>query len=76
MMSSPVSSPAAPAGGWKLARLIPVTSQSISSACSNTRIAPCTSSGGVAGWRSRKAGCSPAQSATLGLYFIVQEPSG
>ena len=76
MMRSPVSSPAAPAGGWKVARAMPVRRAEDVLGLEDHLEGACERSAGVAGCRSRKAGCSAAQSHTLGLYFMVQEPSG
>src|SRR3990172_3390735 len=76
MIRSPVSSPAAPAGGWKVAAAMPVSRHRMSSAATSTSRAPWARRSGVAGWRSRNPPCSAAQSHTLGLYFIVHDPSG
>src|SRR4030042_2012914 len=76
MIRSPVSSPAAPAGGWNVARAIAVSSHRNRSASSRTPGAPGAKAAGVAGWSRAKPGRSAAQSATWGLYFMVQEPRG
>src|SRR3990172_789949 len=76
MMRRPVSSPAAPAGGWKVAADIPVSRHRMSSASRSTARAPWANDAGVAGCRSRNPPCSAAQSHTFGLYFMVHDPRG
>ena len=76
MSSSPVSSPAAPAAGWRVAACMPVISQSTSSVSTNRRSQPWMSGGGAAGWTSANPGWPATVSQNFGLYFIVHDPSG
>ena len=76
MISSPVSSPWAPAAGWKVAAASPVSSHRACSRRASSSSAPCTCSAGWAGCSRANPGRAAAVSATFGLYFMVQEPSG
>ena len=72
----PVSSPCAPAEGWRLHASRPVTAHSICSVSYSTRSAPCEYSEGNSGCAPAKPGSAAIFSLILGLYFMVQEPSG
>ena len=74
--SSPVSSPAAPAAGCRVAAAIPVISQRISSSSTMSPSQPWASEAGAAGWTPARPGRPATVSHTFGLYFMVQEPSG
>ena len=76
MISSPVSSPWAPAAGWKVAAASPVSSHRACSRRASSSSAPCTCSAGWAGCSRANPGRAAAVSATFGLYFMVQDPSG
>ena len=76
MISSPVSSPWAPAAGWKVAAASPVSWHRACSRRASSSSAPWTCSAGWAGWSRANPGRAAADSATLGLYFMVQDPSG
>ena len=76
MNRRPVISPHAPAGGCSVARAIPVISQSARSSLQRSSSAPWVVESGCSGWSRWKPGRAAIVSATFGLYFIVQEPSG
>ena len=76
MTSSPVTSPAAPAGGWKVARSIPVTSQRISSAARSTSSAPCAIAAGVAGGGRGTRGARPPSRTPSGCTSSCKTPTG
>ena len=76
MISSPVISPHAPAGGCSVARAIPVISQSARSSRHSISSAPCAVWSGCSGCIRWNPGNAATVSATLGLYFMVHEPSG
>ncbi len=72
----PVSSPWAPAEGWREQPSIPLTSHSIEASFHMISSVPCASASGVIGWRRRNPGIRAAHSLILGLYFMVHDPSG
>ena len=76
IISTPASSPCAPAAGARLTAGSPVISPSPRRSSSSVRSVPCASSGGACGCAPAKPGSDATRSSTLGLYFIVQEPSG
>ena len=76
MSNSPVISPHAPAGGCRVARAIPVISQSARSSRHRSSSVPCAVSSGCSGWSRENPGRFAAVSATFGLCFIEHEPSG
>ena len=76
MISSPVSSPCAPAAGWKVTPAMPVTAQSAPSSSTNSCSAPWVCDSGCSGCNLRNPDMAAASSASLGLYFIEHEPSG
>ncbi len=76
MISTPVSSPCAPAAGCSVTAAKPAISASISCRLWISAIAPWTLSAAWSGWMAAKPGSRAATSFTLGLYFIVHEPSG
>ncbi len=76
MISSPVSSPQAPAGGCSVARAIPVISQSARSRRHSSSSAPWVVESGWSGWSRWNPGSCAMASAIFGLYFIEHEPSG
>ncbi len=77
MISTPVSSPCAPAAGCSVTAAKPAISASISCSSKISCSAPWTvSSGSCSGWMAAKPGSRAATSLTLGLYFIVHDPSG
>ena len=76
MSRRPVSSPAAPAAGCRVAAAMPVISHSCSSSSTSSRSQPWVHEAGAAGWTSARPGRAATASQTLGLYFIVQDPSG
>jgi hypothetical protein len=73
-MATPANSPCAPAMGVRLTACMPVISCSIS--CSSYMHArkPCGS--GPSGCRPKNSGSIAKLLHTLGLYFMVHEPSG
>ena len=71
-----MSSPQAPAGGCRVARAIPVISQSARSSRHMSSRVPWTVRSGCAGWIRANPGACASTSATFGLYFIEHEPSG
>ena len=75
-ISTPASSPCAPAAGARLDAAKPVSEQSASCSSCPTRRIPCTRSSASSGWASASPGSAAMRSSTFGLYFIVQEPSG
>src|SRR3989442_1623656 len=76
MISSPVSSPEAPAGGWKVARAIPVISHRARSSLHSSSSATWIVSSGWWGWSRWNPGRAATCSATFGLYLIEHDPSG
>ena len=76
MMSAPVSSPCAPADGCSDTPGSPAISPSHSCSSQSRRSAPCTFASSWYGWISASPGRSAMRSLILGLYFMVQEPSG
>ena len=76
IISRPVSSPHAPAGGCRVARAMPVISQSARSSRHSSSSAPCTVASGCSGCRRANPGSAAAASASFGLYFIEHDPSG
>jgi hypothetical protein len=76
MISRPVISPHAPAGGCSVARVIPVISHSAASSRQRSSRVPWIVSAGCSGCNREKPGNPAAVSATLGLYFIEQDPRG
>ena len=76
MMSRPVSSPDAPAGGWNVHRDIPVSSQRASSSRHNSSSAPWMVPSGWCGCSRWNPGIAATVSATFGLYFIEHDPRG
>ena len=74
--SSPVNSPWAPAAGWSVAAAVPVTSHRIRSRSASSASHPWISSPGWAGWQLARPGIAATASHSLGLYFIVHDPSG
>ena len=75
-MSIPVSSPWAPAAGWRLTAGKPEISFSSSARSHISSRLPWLSASGSSGWESAKPGRRAAHSLTFGLYFIVHDPSG
>ena len=71
-----MSSPAAPAAGCRVAAAIPLMAQSASSSSTSTASQPWVSEAGRAGCAPASPGIAATASQTLGLYFIVQLPSG
>ncbi len=76
MSSSPVSSPAAPAAGCRVAAAMPVISHRTSSSSTISASQPWVSEAGAAGWTPASPGSPATVSHTFGLYFMVHEPSG
>jgi hypothetical protein len=74
--SRPVSSPDAPAAGCSVAAAMPVISHSVSSTSTIRANQPWVNEAGAAGWTPANPGRAATASQTLGLYFIVHEPSG
>ncbi len=75
-MRMPVSSPWAPAAGWRVtARMPEISARACSSSQSSCRV-PCAAASGVIGWSSAKPRSRAAHSLSLGLNFMVHEPSG
>ena len=72
----PVSSPWAPAAGWRLTARIPVISASARSSSHSSWSVPWATSSGAIGWSSAKPGRRAAHSLSFGLNFMVHEPSG
>ena len=76
MSNSPRNSPCAPAAGWKVTASMPVISFSDASARAYTSRQPCASFTSCNGCTPVKPSSAAISSSILGLYFIVQEPSG
>ena len=76
MSSTPVSSPWAPAAGWKVISSMPVISHRYFSARAITSRQPCTVCSGCRGCTPVKPGSAAISSLMRGLYFMVQEPRG
>ena len=75
-MSTPASSPWAPAAGCSETASIPAISASMPASSCMTRSAPWLAASGASGCRRPKPAIRAASSLILGLYFIVHEPSG
>jgi hypothetical protein len=75
-MRIPHSSPWAPAAGWSVTARIPLTSARIPSSSQSSWSVPWATSSGAIGWRVAKPGRRAAHSLSLGLNFIVHDPSG
>jgi hypothetical protein len=71
-----VSSPAAPAAGWRVAAAIPVTSQRVASTSTMSSSQPWVMDAGAAGCTPARPGSPATESHIFGLYFMVHEPSG
>ena len=71
-----MSSPAAPAGGWRVAAAMPVISHRARSRSTSSSSQPWMWATGAAGWTSASPGRKAASSQSLGLYFMVHEPRG
>jgi len=76
MSMTPVSSPAAPAEGWRVTPGRPVISFSHSCSVKSISRLPWTRASGAMGWVSVKPGRPATFSLRRGLCFMVQEPSG
>ncbi len=76
MSSRPVSSPAAPAAGCRVAAAMPVISHSASSSSTSSPSQPWASEAGAPGCTPASPGRAATASQTLGLYFMVHDPSG
>ena len=77
MSRSPVSSPAAPAAGCRVAASMPGDlAQRLLELDQQLAASPGCSDAGAAGWTSARPGRPATASQTLGLYFIVHDPSG
>ena len=72
----PVSSPCAPAAGWRLIAPKPLISFSSSASSHISSRLPWLSASGSSGCDSANPGSRAAHSLTFGLYFIVHDPSG
>jgi hypothetical protein len=72
----PASSPWAPAPGCRVTASIPVISASRHSRAAINSRPPWHSAAGSKGCALAKPGMAAWRSLVLGLYFIVQEPSG
>ena len=75
-MRMPVSSPWAPAAGWRVTAPMPLISASAASSSHRSSRVPWATASGAIGWRFAKPGRRAAHSLSLGLNFIVHEPSG
>ena len=75
-MSTPASSPWAPAAGCSDTASMPAISASIWPSACMSPSAPCGGGSGVSGCRRAKPGSRAMSSLIFGLYFIVHEPSG
>ena len=73
---TPVSSPAAPALGWRVTLGSPVISLSHSWRLYSRARLPCTYATWAMGWVSVNPGRAATLSLSLGLCFMVQEPRG
>ncbi len=72
----PVSSPWAPAAGWSVTARMPEISASAPSSSHSSWSVPCAISSGASGCNVANPGRRAAHSLSLGLNFIVHEPSG
>ena len=71
-----MSSPCAPAQGWMVAASIPqISASALSSRAQSSRV-PWERASGDSGWSPAKPGNPAVNSLSLGLYFMVQLPSG
>jgi hypothetical protein len=75
-MSTPASSPWAPAAGCSDTASMPAISASIRARSCMSASAPCDSAAGVRGCRRPKPLSRAMSSLIFGLYFMVHEPSG
>ncbi len=75
-MRMPVSSPCAPAAGWRVTAFIPLISARAASSPHSSSSVPWASSSGASGWSDAKPGSRAAHSLSFGLNFIVHEPRG
>ncbi len=71
-----MSSPWAPAAGWRVTARMPEISASAASSSQRSWSVPWATSSGAIGWRFANPGNRAAHSLSLGLNFIVHEPSG
>ncbi len=71
-----MSSPWAPAAGWSVTASMPLISASIPSSSQRSWSVPWAVASGASGCRFAKPGRRAAHSLSLGLYFMVHEPSG
>ena len=76
IISTPANSPCAPAAGARLTPARPVISPRPRRNSNSVRRVPCTSVAGASGCASASPGSAATRSLTLGLYFMVHEPSG
>ena len=76
MSIMPVSSPWAPATGWSVKASMPAISQRKPSSVLRTSRFPWMRSTGASGCEPANAGWADRRSLILGLYFMVQDPSG
>jgi hypothetical protein len=76
IMRMPVSSPCAPAEGWRLTLWNPPISAIMPCRPKSSAIAPCAVDGSCKGCSRAKPGSRATASLTFGLYFIVQDPRG
>ncbi len=76
MSSNPVSSPAAPAGGCRVAAAMPVTEHSSVSSSNSSSNHPWIAETGAAGCAPARPASAAASSQSFGLYFIVHDPNG
>ena len=76
MIFNPVSSPCAPAAGCSVKAAIPVMPHSSCSSSQISRSRPCACDTGCIGCMNANRDHEAMRSLSLGLYFIVQLPSG
>ena len=76
IMRIPVSSPWAPAAGWRVTASMPLISASIPSSSQRSCSVPWAVASGAMGCRFANPGRRAAHSLILGLYFMVHEPNG
>ena len=72
----PVSSPWAPAAGWSVTACMPLISASMPWSSQSSWSVPWAAASGASGWSAANPGSRAAHSLILGLYFMVQLPSG
>jgi hypothetical protein len=75
-MRIPVSSPWAPAAGWRVTAVIPLISDRIPSSSQSSWSVPWATESGASGWRLANPGRRAAHSLSFGLNFIVHDPRG